>query len=135
LGFTGDTAGVKFVPTPEDEFMSGVITYNADKLGIGEKGNFSYKCRYVGVSGDEGKVYLMPVYIESKDEKAESGLGIKVEPLTSVKQIVEEDANAPVDVYNVNGQLLKRQVSPDKALEGLSKGVYMVGDKKAVVTK
>lgn len=135
LGFTGDTAGVKFVPTPEDEFMSGVITYNADKLGVGEKGNFSYKCRYVGVSGDEGKVYLMPVYIESKDEKAESGLGIKVEPLTSVKQIVEEDADAPVDVYNVNGQLLKRQVSPDKALEGLSKGVYMVGDKKAVVTK
>lgn len=135
LGFTGDTAGVKFVPTPEDEFMSGVITYNADKLGVGEKGNFSYKCRYVGVSGDEGKVYLMPVYIESKDEKAESGLGIKVEPLTSVKQIVEEDADAPVDVYNVNGQLLKRQVSPDKALEGLSKGVYMVGNKKAVVTK
>lgn len=135
LGFTGDTAGVKFVPTPEDEFMSGVITYNADKLGVGEKGNFSYKCRYVGVSGDEGKVYLMPVYIESKDEKAESGLGIKVEPLTSVKQIVEEDEDAPVDVYNVNGQLLKRQVSPDKALEGLSKGVYMVGNKKAVVTK
>ena len=135
LGFTGDTAGVKFVPTPEDEFLSGVITYNADKLGVGEKGNFSYKCRYVGVSGDEGKVYLMPVYIESKDEKAESGLGIKVEPLTSVKQIVEEDADAPVDVYNVNGQLLKRQVSPDKALEGLSKGVYMVGNKKAVVTK
>lgn len=135
LGFTGDTAGVKFVPTPEDEFMSGVITYNADKLGVGEKGNFSYKCRYVGVSGDEGKVYLMPVYIESKDEKAESGLGIKVEPLTSVKQIVEEDADAPVDVYNVNGQLLKRQVSPDNALEGLSKGVYMVGNKKAVVTK
>lgn len=135
LGFTGDTAGVKFVPTPEDEFMSGVITYNADKLGVGEKGNFSYKCRYVGVSGDEGKVYLMPVYIESKDEKAESGLGIKVEPLTSVKQIVNEDSDAPVDVYNVNGQLLKRQVSPDKALEGLSKGVYMVGNKKAVVTK
>ena len=135
LGFTGDTAGVKFVPTPEDEFMSGVITYNADKLGVGEKGNFSYKCRYVGVSGDEGKTYMMSVYIESKDEKVESGLDIKVEPLTSAKQIVEEDADAPVDVYNVNGQLLKRQVSPDKALEGLSKGVYMVGNKKAVVTK
>ena len=135
LGFTGDTAGVKFEPTPDDEFVLGVITYNADKLDVGEKGNFSYKCRYVGVNGDEGKVYLMPVYIESKDEKAESGLGIKVEPLTSVKQIVEEDADAPVDVYNVNGQLLKRQVSPDKALEGLSKGVYMVGNKKAVVTK
>lgn len=135
LGFTGDTAGVKFVPTPDDEFVLGVITYNADKLGIGEKGSFSYKCRYVGVNGDEGKVYLMPVYIESKDEKAESGLGIRVEPLTSAKQIVDEENDGPVDVYNVNGQLLKRQVSPDKALEGLSKGVYMVGDKKAVVTK
>lgn len=135
IGFTGDTAGVKFELTPEDEFVLGVITYSADKLGIGEKGSFSYKCRHVGVSGDEGKVYLMPVYIESKEEKVKSGLGIRVEPLTSVKQIVEEDADAPVDVYNVNGQLLKKQVSPDKALEGLSKGVYMVGDKKTVVTK
>ncbi|MBR6597621.1 MAG: DUF11 domain-containing protein [Paludibacteraceae bacterium] len=135
LGFTGDTTGVKFVPTPEDEFVLGIITYRADKLGIGENGRFSYKCRHVGVSGDEGKVYLMPVYIESKDEKAESGLGIRVEPLTSAKQIVDEENDGPVDVYNVNGQLLKRQVSPDKALEGLSKGVYMVGDKKIVVTK
>lgn len=135
LGFTGDTTGVKFEPTPDDEFVLGVITYNADKLGVGEKGSFSYKCRHVGVSGDEGKVYLMPVYIESKDEKVKSGLGIRVEPLTSVKQIVDEENDGPVDVYNVNGQLLKRQVSPDKALEGLSKGVYMVGDKKAVVTK
>ncbi|MBE6326417.1 MAG: DUF11 domain-containing protein [Bacteroidales bacterium] len=135
LGFTGDTTGVKFEPTPDDEFVLGIITYRADKLGIGENGRFSYKCRHVGVSGHEGKVYLMPVYIESKDEKVKSGLGIRVEPLTSVKQIVEEDADAPVDVYNVNGQLLKRQVSPDKALEGLSKGVYMVGNKKAVVTK
>ena len=135
LGFTGDTAGVKFEPTPDDEFVLGIITYRADKLGIGENGRFSYKCRHVGVSGDEGKVYLMPVYIESKDEKVKSGLGIRVEPLTSAKQIVDEENDGPVDVYNVNGQLLKRQVSPDKALEGLSKGVYMVGDKKAVVTK
>lgn len=135
LGFTGDTAGVKFEPTPDDEFVLGIITYRADKLGIGENGRFSYKCRHVGVSGDEGKVYLMPVYIESKDEKVKSGLGIRVEPLTSAKQIVDEENDGPVDVYNVNGQLLKRQVSPDKALEGLSKGVYMVGDKKIVVTK
>lgn len=135
LGFTGDTAGVKFEPTPDDEFVLGIITYRADKLGIGENGRFSYKCRHVGVSGDEGKVYLMPVYIESKDEKVKSGLGIRVEPLTSAKQIVDEENDGPVDVYNVNGQLLKRQVSPEKALEGLSKGVYMVGDKKAVVTK
>ncbi|MEE1063035.1 MAG: hypothetical protein UH071_05155, partial [Paludibacteraceae bacterium] len=135
LGFTGDTAGVKFEPTPEDEFVLGIITYRADKLGIGEKGGFSYKCRYVGVSGDEGKVYLMPVYIESKDEKVKSGLGIRVEPLTSVKQIAEEDADAPVDVYNVNGQLLKRQVSTEEALDGLKKGVYVVGGQKKMVTE
>ena len=135
LGFTGDTAGVKFEPTPEDEFVLGIITYRADKLGIGEKGGFSYKCRYVGVSGDEGKVYLMPVYIESKDEKVKSGLGIRVEPLTSVKQIAEEDADAPVDVYNVNGQLLKRQVSTEEALDGLKKGVYVVGGQKKIVTE
>ena len=73
--------------------------------------------------------------MESKNEKVKSTMHLIVEDLTSSKQIVNEDSDAPVDVYNVNGQLLKRQVSPDNALEGLSKGVYMVGDKKAVVTK
>ena len=73
--------------------------------------------------------------MESKNEKVKSTMHLIVDDLSSAKQTVNEDGNAPVDVYNVNGQLLKRQVSPDKALEGLSKGVYMVGYKKAVVTK
>ncbi len=135
IGFTGDTAGVKFEPTPEDEFVLGIITYRADKLGVGEKGGFSYKCRYVGVSGDEGKVYLMPVHIESKDEKVESGLGIRVEPLTSAKQIANEENDGPVDVYNPQGQLLKRQVNAEEALDGLKKGVYVVGGQKKMVTE
>ena len=73
--------------------------------------------------------------MESKNEKVKSTMHRIVDDLSSGKQTVNEDGDAPVDVYNAQGQLLKRQVSPDQALEGLSKGVYMVGNKKKVVTK
>ena len=38
-----------------------------------------------------------------------------------------------VNVYNVNGLLLKRNVRPDEALSGLPKGIYIVGNRKVVI--
>lgn len=133
VSFVGDSTGATYEATPDADFSSGLVRYRADKLKIGEKGSFGYKCRYTGpVSGGS---YVTSAIMESKNEKVKSTMHLIVEDLTSSKQIVNEDSDAPVDVYNVQGQLLKRQVSPDRALEGLSKGVYMVGNKKKVVTK
>lgn len=133
VSFVGDSTGATYEATPDADFSSGIVRYRADKLKIGEKGSFGYKCRYTGpVSGGS---YVTSAIMESKNEKVKSTMHLIVDNLTSSKQTVNEDGDAPVDVYNAQGQLLKRQVSPDQALEGLSKGVYMVGDKKMVVTK
>jgi len=133
VSFVGDSTGATYEATPDADFSSGIVRYRADKLKIGEKGSFGYKCRYTGpVSGGS---YVTSAIMESKNENVKSTMHLIVDDLSSVKQTVNEDGDAPVDVYNAQGQLLKRQVSPDQALEGLSKGVYMVGNKKKVVTK
>lgn len=133
VSFVGDSTGATYEATPDADFSSGIVRYRADKLKIGEKGSFGYKCRYTGpVSGGS---YVTSAIMESKNEKVKSTMHLIVDDLSSVKQTVNEDGDAPVDVYNAQGQLLKRQVSPDQALEGLSKGVYLVGDKKKVVKK
>jgi hypothetical protein len=38
-----------------------------------------------------------------------------------------------VNVYNVDGVLIKRHVKADTATEGLEKGIYIVGGKKVLV--
>lgn len=133
VSFVGDSTGATYEAISDADFASGVVRYRADKLKIGEKGSFGYKCRYTGpVSGGS---YVTSAIMESKNEKVKSTMHLIVDDLSSAKQTLNEDGDAPVDVYNAQGQLLKRQVSPDQALEGLSKGVYMVGNKKMVVTK
>ena len=133
VSFVGDSTGATYEAISDADFASGVVRYRADKLKIGEKGSFGYKCRYTGpVSGGS---YVTSAIMESKNEKVKSTMHLIVDDLSSVKQTVNEDGDAPVDVYNAQGQLLKRQVSPDQALEGLSKGVYVVGGQKKMVTE
>ena len=50
--------------------------------------------------------------------------GIDVTPVSNL--------NEPVDVYSASGILLKRNVKNADALEGLGKGLYIVGGKKVV---
>lgn len=44
-----------------------------------------------------------------------------------------DDVNAVVSVYNVEGQIVRANVSRAKALKGLKRGVYIVNNKKYVV--
>lgn len=46
---------------------------------------------------------------------------------------VEADCAAVVDVYTLEGRLVRRQVEAGKALQGLEKGIYIVGGKKVLV--
>lgn len=41
--------------------------------------------------------------------------------------------NAPVNVYNTAGQLIRTNVNPETATQGLPAGFYLVGNKKVVV--
>ena len=51
---------------------------------------------------------------------------------SSISGIMNGDENAPVDVYSVSGALIRSNVEPSRALDGLAKGVYIVGGKKVV---
>ena len=61
-------------------------------------------------------------------------LTLEVGNATGVKDInIDQAANGPVDVHNVNGQLLRKGVERDQATQGLPSGIYIVGGKKVII--
>ena len=50
----------------------------------------------------------------------------------AIKDIEAEDGST-VDVYTLDGVLLRAKADATKATEGLAKGVYIVGKKKVIV--
>ena len=59
---------------------------------------------------------------------------VEVGTTTGVKDINTDTVdNGPVDVYNMNGQLLRHNVERNEATTGLPSGIYIVGGKKVVV--
>lgn len=65
-------------------------------------------------------------------QKAYLALDLTVVESDGVKNIIA-DQNELVDVYNINGALLKKQVEFKDALVGLQSGVYMVNGVKLIV--
>ncbi len=57
---------------------------------------------------------------------------VSVATVTAVEAL-NADGNALVNVYNMQGQLIKRGVRADVATQGLPAGLYLVGGKKVVV--
>lgn len=63
-----------------------------------------------------------------------SGLKINLLGNSAIDNItVDAQNDLPVDVYNTQGQLLRRGVQPDQATQGLPQGIYIVGGKKVIV--
>lgn len=58
---------------------------------------------------------------------------VPVNGSSAVEEVEAAEADAPVDVYSIQGVLVKRQVAPAAALEGLRPGLYIVGGKKVLV--
>lgn len=59
---------------------------------------------------------------------------VEVGTTTGVNDInLDTASNGPVDVYNMNGQLLRHNVERNEATTGLPSGIYIVGGKKVVV--
>lgn len=51
---------------------------------------------------------------------------------TAVRPVVAEDGNAKVDVYTIDGHLVRRSVLRAQALSGLQAGAYIVGGRKVI---
>lgn len=61
-------------------------------------------------------------------------LEVEVGTTTGVKDINIDNAdNGPVNVYNMNGQLIRQNVERNEATTGLPSGIYIVGGKKVIV--
>jgi len=54
---------------------------------------------------------------------------------TSVTDLKFEDPNALVDVYNIAGVRVRKAVTKSNATVGLDKGIYIVGNRKVIVSK
>lgn len=52
---------------------------------------------------------------------------------SSVASVKSDTSNENVNVYNVNGQIVKQNVSKSAALKGLPKGVYILDGEKYIV--
>ena len=53
--------------------------------------------------------------------------------LNDIKDVVIEDQKEKVDVYSIDGVLIRRNVTRAGATDGLKKGIYIVGKKKVLV--
>ena len=51
---------------------------------------------------------------------------------TSIDEVTFANAES-VDVHTLSGQLIRRGVSPQQAIQGLPRGIYIVGGRKMVV--
>lgn len=51
---------------------------------------------------------------------------------THTRKVPSEAGNAPTNVYTPLGRLVRKNTSPDQALDGLKQGIYVVGNKKTI---
>ena len=76
--------------------------------------------------------YINPKLVQ--DTKGSVDLTLKsTAPITSIRKLNTELANGTVNVYGIDGKLIKRNVNAGKATQSLSKGIYLVGKKKVSV--
>ena len=78
----------------------------------------------------------------NENEKERWGKYGRIDALAGLKYVLEtsdvrsveaENALLWTDVYNLNGQLIRKRVATETALEGLPAGIYVAGGKKVVV--
>ena len=76
-------------------------------------------------------------YFNGKQPKDVTAAGdYKFKPydtVDSINQIVAGDSEAPVNVYNLSGVLVRQNVKAGQATNGLAKGLYIVNGKKLFV--
>lgn len=69
------------------------------------------------------RIYIDRVRLLHRGEYIPDGLG----------ELLQEDTDKPVDVYDLRGMLLRRNVRPESATQGLPQGMYIVGNQKIMV--
>lgn len=84
-----------------------------------------------GINGQGG--YIEFGSIISETGEADLTIAIKEGLLNKIETVVASDPDEKVDVYTIDGVLVKRNVLRSAATEGLTKGIYIVGKYKVLV--
>lgn len=118
------TDHIVFFHSHDDEVVPYVNMESMNQF-LTNQGYTNYEIKDVSGKGhtDTGMYYAMQA----------KSLLTAFEPVGAVESIDAETSNdTPVDVYTIDGCLLMRQVSPRDAYNRLSRGVYIIGNKKVV---
>ena len=136
----GDLENVEFVVTPATAADMKVSvgayhhfgTYN--DLSVQSKDNKTFYELKDGkfVKADQATVVPFRTMLASDAATALEQLNLKFEQIETGLESIEV-ASASVDVYSLDGKLLRRQVKVDEAVQGLPSGLYIVGGKKTIV--
>lgn len=60
---------------------------------------------------------------------------VAIRSVSTFSPKITTDANALVNVYNINGQIVRRSVKFSEAVNGLDRGLYIINNTKVFVTK
>ncbi len=90
----------------------------------------------VGCSIPANRAYIdmdnVSIYTENPSE-AKRMLFIGKDGTVGLQEVSNTRSNAIVDVYTISGMLIRKGIRESEALQGLQRGLYIVGGKKVVV--
>lgn len=88
-------------------------------------------------NGNDDLVLGNAIFVEANEDSHYINMPtivrLKQNTVTGIDDIENLNANGPVNVYNTQGQLLRRNVERSTATQGLPSGIYIVGNKKVIV--
>ncbi len=82
--------------------------------------------RIVSFWSNRGTIVVDDMYLTNNDDYSR-------EETDAVENVESGITTEPVDVYTLAGTLVRRQVEPAKALQGLKPGIYIVGGRKVKI--
>lgn len=82
-----------------------------------------------------GEAQATQILMVETDETSNwlADFNVRLDSTTAIEQIDADATQGPVDVYNLQGQLVRSRVDAAVATQGLPAGTYIVGHKKVIV--
>lgn len=140
----GKVTTIFFAITPPETFSNEGKTVNgltasldytvAPKIGLGYFVNSAItgSTLKTGFDGHTGYIDPKSVVDSNPDVKADLVIKLNGTGVTSVNAVVDNNRQT-VNVYSIDGKLLKRNVKFNEVQRNLGKGIYVIGKKKILI--
>lgn len=138
---SGGNGGYVFPAEPEDMSVSlGALSFcgtmSRQELRSDEFSKYygysSGKLQYVGI-GNVGYVNPFRAYFVERSADDLRTVDIVLFDVPASIESIEIGKAGLVDVYSIDGRLIKASVEEEKATDGLDKGIYIIGKRKVLV--